>query len=142
MNEAALVRYITETFDGVQVLDSEGTYYFFYDPTQTHPFITLVTNNKHDQASDLDRPSVFRLNIGVGSNTYRSMFGSQPAFSRDGGVVDTGHDFAALDQVMPHPIYAAMSWVCVLNPSAETFESVKLLLAEAYNQDVQKHSKH
>ncbi len=41
-------------------------------------------------------------------------------------------DYAALDRVMPHPVYAAQSWVCVLNPSPETFEAIKPLLAEAY----------
>jgi hypothetical protein len=33
---------------------------------------------------------------------------------------------------MPHPVYAPQGWVCVLNPSAETFERVKPLLREAY----------
>jgi hypothetical protein len=43
------------------------------------------------------------------------------------------HDYAALDQLMPHPVYAAQSWVCVLNPSTERFESLKPLLADAYD---------
>ena len=30
-------------------------------------------------------------------------------------------------------MYAPQSWVCVLNPSTETFESLKPLLAEAYD---------
>ncbi|MGH8601673.1 MAG: DUF6194 family protein [Gammaproteobacteria bacterium] len=50
-----------------------------------------------------------------------------------GGVVDTGHDFAALDQLLPHPVYGWMSWVCVLKPSIATFQTVKPLLAEAYD---------
>ena len=33
---------------------------------------------------------------------------------------------------MPHPVYAWMSWVCVLSPSADAFELVKPLLAEAH----------
>jgi hypothetical protein len=33
---------------------------------------------------------------------------------------------------MPHPVYGRNHWVCVLNPSDSTFESVKPLLAEAY----------
>ena len=93
------------------------------------------------QASNLNRPSVFRLNIGVSSDTYRMMFGTQPAFPRDGGSVNTGHDFTLLDTIMPHPIYASMSWICVLNPSSETFEKVKPLLAEAYALDAKKHSR-
>jgi hypothetical protein len=34
-----------------------------------------------------------------------------------------------------------MFWVCVLNPSAATFEVVKPLLAEAYNLSVRKHAR-
>jgi hypothetical protein len=30
-------------------------------------------------------------------------------------------------------VYATQSWVCVLNPSTATFESLKPLLAEAYD---------
>ena len=35
---------------------------------------------------------------------------------------------------MPHPVYAAQSWVCVLNPSDATFESLRPLLAEAHQR--------
>jgi predicted DNA-binding protein (MmcQ/YjbR family) len=34
-----------------------------------------------------------------------------------------------------------MSWVCVLNPSAATFEAVRPLLAEAYELAVSKRAK-
>lgn len=141
MTESAIIRYITESFAGVEVATVNGDSYFFYDPERKFPFATLVTGNAHDQASDLDRPGVFRLNIGVGSDTYRSMFGEQPPFPRDGGIVNTGHDFTALDRIMPHPVYAAMSWVCVLNPGEATLETVKRLLAEAYELDVKKHAR-
>ena len=89
-------------------------------------------DNDYDRASHLDRPSVFRLNIGVSRDTYRSLFGPPPAPPGDAGGVATGHDFAALDQLMPHPVYAPQSWVCVLNPSAATFRGLQPLLAEAY----------
>jgi Family of unknown function (DUF6194) len=142
MNESKVIQYITETFDDVKITTHEGNSFFSYDPEQKFPFATLVINDVNDQASDLNRPSVFRLNIGASRETYQSMFGPQPTFARDGGVINTGHDFTALDQLMPHPVYAPMSWVCVLNPSETTFETVKQLLAEAYELDVKKHSKH
>jgi Family of unknown function (DUF6194) len=142
MNEAEITHYITDTFDDVKITVHEGNSFFSYDPQQKFPFATLMTNDINDQASDLNRPSVFRLNIGVSRETYQSLFGPQPTFARDGGVINTDHDFTALDQLMPHPIYAPMSWICVLNPSEATFETVKQLLAEAYELDVKKHSKH
>ena len=127
MDESAIVRYISETFEGVEVT-AEGDYYFFYDPERMFPFATLVTGDRHDQFSNLDRPGVFRLNVGVSKQTFRSLFGEKPE----------GHDFAALDRLMPHPVYGKMYWLCVLNPSAETFEAVKPLLAEAYAISVKK----
>ncbi len=82
---------------------------------------------------------MFRLNIGL-SNTYRAQFGPQPPRPSDGGAVDTGHDFTVLDQLFPHPC-APQSWVSVLNPSAETFEAVQPLLAEAYDLAVNRISR-
>lgn len=126
MHEDAIVRYLEETFDGVETLDQDGTWYFFYGPEHKFPFVTLVTNNAHDQDSDLDRPGVFRLNIGVTKPTFRALFGDA---SDEAG----GHDFTALDRLMPHPVYGKMHWLCVLNPSTATFETaVRPLLAEAH----------
>lgn len=55
--------------------------------------------------------------------------------------MDTGHGFAALDWLLPHPVYGWMSWVSVLNPSAANFNTVKPLLAEAYDLAVDKVAK-
>jgi hypothetical protein len=147
MDESAITQYITDTFDGLDVVAAPGVTFFFYDPGRTLPpdrrlpFATLVTSDEFDSASHLNRPSVFRLNLGVSSKTYRSLFGPQPSPPADAGVVETGHDFSALDQVLPHPVYAPMSWVCVLNPSDETFQAVRPLLAEAYDLAVRRHAR-
>jgi hypothetical protein len=74
---------------------------------------------------------VFRLNFGVGKETFLSLFGSQADASEADGD-EPGYDFTALDRIMPHPVYRKMFWVCVLNPSAAMFERVRPLLAEAY----------
>src|SRR4029078_5344547 len=100
-----------------------------------------------DHFSDLNRPSVFRLNIGIGKETFRSLFGkpSLPAerdSAENGSENASGYDFTALDHVMPHPVYGRMYWVCVLNPSNETFETkVQPLLAEAYERAVGKYKR-
>jgi hypothetical protein len=95
-----------------------------------------------DCASNLNRPDVFRLNIGVSKETYRRLFGPPPSPASPSGVVETGHDFTTLDQIMPHPVYAPQSWVCVLNPSETTFQqSVQPLLADACNDAVRKYTK-
>jgi hypothetical protein len=84
-----------------------------------------VTKNygDFDNLSQLDRPNVFRLNVGVSHDPFRSLFNNS----------EDNYDFAALDTLMPHPVYSRQGWVSVLNPRAETFESVKPLLAEAYS---------
>ena len=109
--------------------------------------MTLVTNDLYDQFSNLNRPSVFRLNIGIGKQTFRSLFGEPSLPSgRDSAARSfenpSDYDFTALDQIMPHPVYGRMFWVCVLNPGEETFETkVRQLLAEAHDLAVSKHKR-
>ncbi len=74
---------------------------------------------------------MFRLNIGVSRDTFRTLFGYAPG---EDAPASSDYDYAALDRLMPHPVYAPQSYVCVLNPSPETFESVKPLLAEAHSR--------
>jgi len=74
------------------------------------------------EAKTLDAAGfVARVDIGVSRNTYRRLFPD-----------DAEHDFTALDRLMPHPVYGRNHFVCVLNPSDSTFESIKPLLKEAY----------
>jgi len=137
MDEAAVTKYIRETFAGVETSEAWGCTFFFYDSERKFPFATLVTGDRHDQFSNLDREGVYRLNVGVNGETYRSMFGSPPRNSMTEGLGETDHDFTAMDTLMPHPVYASMHWICIVNPSAETFEQrVKPLLAEAYDRAV------
>jgi len=146
MDETSIREYITRTFAGVDVVDAMGASFFFFDPDHMFPFATLVTTDEHDQASNLSRPSVFRLNIGVSKQTFQSLFRPRSAASggsppSDAGGREDSYDFTALDQIMPHPVYGKMYWVCVLNPSAATFQTVEELLAEAYDMAVRKRAK-
>jgi hypothetical protein len=129
LDETSITSYITGAFDDVHTVDAWGDTFFYYNPDRAQPdefyFATLKgQDDDYDRASDLNRPSVFRLNIGIGKATYRSLFG-------DDGAGE--YDYTALDQLMPHPVYGRMYWVCVLNPSAATFETLRPLLAEAYD---------
>jgi hypothetical protein len=153
MNEAEVSRYITETFAGVDVVVTDGNSFFFYNPDSNippdhrFPFATLVTSDIYDQFSDLNRPSVFRLNIGIGKETFRTLFGtprlpSDSDSSSESSDTLSNYDFTALNQVMPHPLYGRMYWVCVLNPGDETFTTkVQPLLAEAYESAVAKYNR-
>lgn len=140
MDQQEIRDYVASTYDGVDIqVASEadgapeiawGDTFFIYDPERTFegtrrfPFATIVTKDygDFDDKSNLNRPDVYRLNIGVSKKTYDSMF-----------TADAGHDFTALDTVMPHPVYGVNHWLCVLNPTQSTFESLKPLLTEAYD---------
>jgi hypothetical protein len=143
VNQEDIIRYVEEAFAGVEVLrsaDDPGAGDTFYDPRRDRdparrmPFATIVTKDYagFDEASRLNRPGVFRLNIGVKRDTFRARFGTPVG----GAATGADHDFAALDRLMPHPAYGEQWWVCVLNPSPETFDAVKPLLADAYAKAV------
>jgi hypothetical protein len=137
MDEASITQSIIDTFVGVHPVDAWGDTFFFYNPDGERPdevyFATLKSkDDDYDRASNLDRPSVFRLNIGISKPTYRALFGAK---------VEPGYDFTAFDQLLPHPVYGKAAWVCVLNPSAATFQAVQPLLAEAYELAVRKYNK-
>lgn len=134
MDELEIGRRLAASFPGVSVLEANGDSFFIYDPDRDlppkrqMPFITLVTADTYDQDSQLDRPGVYRLNIGLTKATYTSLFPTPGDW-----------DYAALDEVMPHPVYAPQYWICVLSPSAETVDELAPLLDEAYEFAVRKH---
>ncbi|RUR67702.1 hypothetical protein EJP67_11620 [Variovorax guangxiensis] len=122
MTEDAITQHIIDMLAGGHFQIADDNTFFFHDGDDKFPFATIVTkDNEFDNASKLDRAGVFRLNLGVGKETFRALFGEQP----------TAPDYTALDTLMPHPLYAKMYWVSVINPSAKTFETVKPLIAEA-----------
>ncbi len=124
--QADIAQYIRDTFPGVETADNLGYLFFFYGADHMLPFATLATaDNDYDRVSNLDRPGVFRLNIGVSRQTFQSLFGADR-------VDVSRYDYTALDLIMPHPDYAAQNWICVLNPSEATFGQVQTFLAEAY----------
>ena len=126
MDESSLTRYITDTFAEVETANSFCYTFFFYSTDHMLPFATLISaDNEFDRVSNLDRPGVFRLNIGIKKQTFQALFGTNR-------IDINNYDFTALNTVMPHPDYAPQSFVCVLNPSGETLQKVQQLLAEAY----------
>ena len=144
MEARAVIRSLTEEFDHVVAAQDEGDTFFTYDPSGRppdgawQPFATVVTSDRHDRVSNLDRDGAYRLNIGLTKTTYTGRFGAPPQQRDADWVLDTGFDYAAEDRLMPHPHYASQYWVCVVNPGEATFEEIKPLLAEAYAIAVRK----
>lgn len=112
-----------------------GYTFFFYGSDRRLPFATIATeDNEGERVSNLDRPGVFCLNIGLNKPTFQALFGT-------GNVDVSAYDFTALDTIMPHPDYAPQSWLCVLNPSATTFQQLRPVLREAYECAVRRASR-
>jgi hypothetical protein len=123
----AITRTILETWPETDVTEALGAAFFSLDPEKHWPnFATIVTTDEHDEVapSQLSRPGVFRLNLGVGRATFARLVGSmaEPAY-------------ATFDRILPHPLYAKQLWISSLNPSDATFRDVVLpLLTEAHDR--------
>ncbi|MRG59528.1 hypothetical protein GE115_06530 [Agromyces sp. CFH 90414] len=122
-------------FDGALVVVPEeggpfpelawGDAFFFFAPDgvmpeRTQPYGTIITKDyPGDEASRLDAPDRFRVNIHVGRDAARRLAAS-------------GADPAEPDVVVLHPVYGAQGWVSVVGPGERTGDLVLALLREAH----------
>ena len=123
---AEITKWITETYPETVVAEAMGATFFSLDERHWPNFATIVTTDEHDMGtpSNLSRPGVFRLNIGVGKATFERLVGGQ-----------ADPDYAALDTLVPHPVYAKQRWIAILNPSRGSFDAaVKPLIDEAHGR--------
>jgi hypothetical protein len=131
----AITRTILETWPGTDLVEIPNGAFFSLDAERHFPnFATIVTADDFDEGtpSILSRPGVFRLNIGVGRETFQRLVGA---------VAEP--DYTAFDQVFPHPVYARQLWVSILNPTDETFRDVVLpLLTEAHDRLAAQRARH
>ena len=135
----AVLSAIQRELPGTVTTEGSGDAFVFYDPDgitvpeRRFPFITVVTGDRYDAASNLDRDATsFRVNLGVDRPTYEAMFGPVPRQPVGQEVIDTGFDYTSTDQVMPHPYYAPMHWVCIVNPAEHTRLVLADLIQSAY----------
>ena len=123
----AIKRTILETWPETDVVEALGASFFSLDAEKHWPnYATIVTTDEHDEGapSQLSRPGVFRLNIGVGRATFERLVGE---------MVEP--DYAAFERILPHPVYAKQLWISILNPSGGTFRAVVMpLLTEAHDR--------
>lgn len=135
-----------KSLEGTVLVESWGEKGIFYNPDSKlkRGIYTLTIKEKdgeNDRSSRLDRKGIFRVNLGVRKDTFVQMFGPVPKRPDKGGIVNMEYDFTATDQIIPHPVYAWMGWICVLNPSEQTFERLKPLILEAYEYAKEKYMK-
>ncbi|TCP57158.1 hypothetical protein EV191_1011110 [Tamaricihabitans halophyticus] len=110
-----------------------GDHFFYYAkdnqlPQREQPYATIITKNYlDDSGSGLDQPDRWRLNIHVGRTAYTELIGTEPAVPAEGTV-----DYAAVDTVLPHPLYARQGWIAIVNPGERTWELAVTQVGEAH----------
>jgi hypothetical protein len=139
----AIANWVLASFAGVVPKQSYSGTSFFYNPGTVLPngvyFLTMKDHDgPHDKASALSRPGVYRISFQPSPESYRELFGERPARPAKGGVVRLPYDFSRVNVLMPHPVYAWMGWVMVLQPDTQVFEELKPFIEQSYQQAVKK----
>lgn len=109
-----------------------GDHFFYYAPDGVvppgQPYATVVTKDyPDDTASALNPPGRWRLNIHVGRSRLAELTRRAPS----DGAASAG--YSATDVVLPHPLYAELGWVAVVNPGAATGHLALELLRDAHD---------
>jgi hypothetical protein len=121
----AITTYITETYPETIIARAMNATFFSLDERHWPNFATIVTTDAHDDASNLCREGIFRLNIGTLT---------KETFARLVSGLDSP-DYTALDVLMPHPVYAKQRWISILNPSVRSFDEIAMpLIAETHDR--------
>ena len=110
-----------------------GDHFFYYAPdgrvpAHHQPYATVVTKNYPDDTlSDLDPPDRWRLNIHVDTTRFLELTGETARSP------ERAWDYAAIDVVLPHPLYRRQGWVSINNPGRRTGVVAVRLLQEAHD---------
>ena len=121
-----MIQLIRDAFPDPVVATIDSAAFFSLDDKHWPNFATVVWTDEHDEGapSDLARPGVFRVNVGVDRETFQRLVGGQ-----------TDPDYAAFDRFVPHPVYARQRWISILNPSHLTVrETLMPLIADGHRR--------
>jgi hypothetical protein len=136
---SSFIRAVVDGLPGIVTSGGSGDTFLFYDPdgitdpAGRFPFATVVTGDRYDGASRLDRDAkTYRVNLGVPRSTYEQLLGPAPRQAAGHEVIDTGFDYSSTDTVLPHPFYAPLYWVAVVNPGRRTRVRLAGLVEQAH----------
>ena len=146
MTPDEILNYCLENLDGVVEINCWGERGIFYNPNgvlKRGVYVLTVkeADGDNDQSSQLNREGTFRVNLGLRKSTFHNLFGDLPERPVKGCIVEMPYDFTTTNTIIPHPVYAWMGWICVLNPTIETFEFLKTHIQESYEFAKEKFSK-
>jgi hypothetical protein len=123
-NQEEMIQLIRDAFPDAVVATIDSAAFFSLDEKHWPNFATVVWTDEHDEGtpSNLARPGVYRVNVGVDRPTFQRLVG---------GLTDP--DYAAFDRFVPHPVYARQRWISILNPSHATVrDGLMPLIAEGH----------
>ncbi|MDE7390089.1 MAG: hypothetical protein K2M82_04020 [Lachnospiraceae bacterium] len=146
MTPDKILEYCLKELNGTVLVNSWGERGIFYNPQNklkrgVYVLTVKEKDGENDKGSNLNRENIYRVNLGVRKDTFKKLFGTIPKRPDKGGIVDMPYDFCVTNQIIPHPVYGWMSWICSLNPSEKTFEELKPLIQEAYEYAKEKYAK-
>jgi len=142
-----IIEFVTNKYTGLVVNQNWGETGLFYNPEgKLKKGIYLLTfkerDGENDGASRLNRGAGFyRFNLGISKKTFIEVFGFIPSRPAAGNAVSMDYDFSSTDTIMPHPVYGWMAWICVINPTSDTFEKLVPLIEEGYQLCLKKYEK-
>ncbi|MCZ7423651.1 MULTISPECIES: DUF6194 family protein [unclassified Micromonospora] len=117
-----------------------GERFFYAGADRRRPFATIVEHDVpgFDEASQLDRPGVFRLNLDLGRAEFERLFGFPP---KDFEEHRHEFDFARLDTLVPHPGYALHGFGSIVMPGPQLLPEIDRLLTIAHARAVDRHER-
>jgi hypothetical protein len=143
LSSQEIVTYCLKNYPDLVLVNSWGEKALFYNPQNSlkRGVYVLTIKEKdgpNDVASEINRENVYRVNFGIGKEQFIKLFGTVPKRPKAGETAAMSCDYTALNTLMPHPVYAWMGWVSILNPSKEIFLDVIPLIDLAYTIAKQK----
>lgn len=107
-----------------------GDHFFYYAPDgevpqNTQPHTTIVTKDYPDDTSSALGGDRWRVNIHVGRERFTELLGGDPKDA-------SAEVYSAVDVVLPHPLYASLGWISVVNPGDRTLPVVIDLIRAAH----------
>ncbi len=137
MQPSSILELCHERLESTTKVKAWGEHGLFYNPhgvLKRGVYVMTIKekDGANDKSSHLDREHVYRINTGIHKETFCKLFGSIPKRPVAGNIISLPYDFTQLDTILPHPVYGWMSWVCVLSPTKETFDTFFSYIHESY----------
>lgn len=155
MNLEVLIDTLMEKYPGLVKTSAWGETSLFYNPEGllkrgVYCFTFKLKDGENDSASNLDREIVnYRMNFKLNKPHFLAYF-EEPALPKrpaKGEIIflESGkaYDPTILNKLFPHPVYAWMSWVSIINPSSKTIKHFISdgLIDEPYQDAVMRYEK-